>query len=101
MLIGLSVSQCIADIAAGKVAEDEVAYIIAGTKFEDEAEVQDASVYYARLYWQDNAMKAVSVFARLWAKNQIMQPRLLDQPILVVSGGNWLECKQVHQIRRG
>ncbi len=97
MLIGLSVSSCIRDIANGLVNENEVAYIIGGTKFRDDDEFEDACVdHYAKLYWRDNASMAVGIAARLWSEGRIMQPRLLDQPMLVVTGGTWLECKQVY-----
>lgn len=82
--IGLSISFCIRDIATGKVAEQEVEKIIAGTMCADIEEWEYVIASYRQSYWQDCADQAEAILRRLIATGKIWQPRLegLEPPQL-------------------
>ncbi len=95
MLIGLSVSQCIHDLASGLVDMRYVAYIIGGTKHETEADFIEACLRYAQGAWHGVELDAMTIAANLWSQGRIMQPRLSDGPLLNTGEGNWLKCEQI------
>jgi len=94
MLIGLSVSACVGDIARGVVREESVAYIIGATALKDEEAMLDACQRYAGTYWADCPVRATEVMMRLWIQGKILQPRLQGGPSLLISRGYWLNCGQ-------
>jgi len=99
MLIGLSVSQCVRDIATGKVDERYVAYIIGGTAHEDEEAFKEACVRYGDGAWRDCAPEAITVAARLYTQGRIWQPRLGGGPILSTAEGPWLKANHTSAYR--
>ena len=88
MVIGLSVSFCVRDIARGKVAYDDVAKIVAGTKVPD-GDWEDTIRRYNEIYWRE-LPEAEGIFRRLLAEGKVTQPRLTTGKAPYVGGGAWV-----------
>jgi hypothetical protein len=88
--VGLSVSFCIRDIVEGDVAEDDVKFIVAGTRIRNTEEYESVVESYSEYYWKEHVEEARAVFKRLWDAGKIIQPRLLDLPAPNIAGGTWL-----------
>ena len=71
-LIGTSLSMCIADIAKGRVSEENVALIVTGTKHSFESGPDWDEMYLGTKKHKDAAMEIVD---RLWKQGRIHQPR--------------------------
>ena len=114
MLIGLSVSSCIADIASGKVDPEQVAYIIGGinplwNSQSLEEGLDSICENYNKHYWRD-LPNAEQIFREWFAGGRIPCPRMIAEAdhkagdsrvgrTLVVSGRRvWLQCEQVSQV---
>jgi hypothetical protein len=103
-MIGLSVSFCVRDIAAGKVNLDEVEEIIAGTRVASWRRQKHLIRIYLRTYWQDNAEACEKVYRQLVSNTKramrgvdpkgpiIVQPRLYGRmaPMLARTG-HWID----------
>ena len=94
MKIGLSVSLCIADILRGRVQEDDVYAIVAGTCVRD-GDWSSVLRSYGRDYWMlaafDGYNKGAAVFRRLLDSGRIVQPRVNDQAPPTLTNGIWLD----------
>jgi len=93
MLIGLSVSGCIRDIAENKIEERDVAYIISGTLIENREDVRTVVTEYGKTYWRNCEQQAVEIFNRLWLQGRILQPRVQQGPVLNTYAGHWLQSE--------
>lgn len=91
--IGLSVSCCIRDIIEGRVKEEDVGRIIAGTVAEDEEAWIHLIAQYQVNYWSRNPQEAADVCHRLIKAGKITQPRLEGQEAPDISMGHWLEAR--------
>ena len=92
MLIGLSVSKCVADIMEQKVNPDEVLVIIGRTHFNLEQIDSSISQYqHYRSEWYDyDRDKLKDLLARLLREGKIHQPRQFGaQPTRVPWGKHW------------
>lgn len=89
MLIGLSLSFCVADIINGLVNIDDVAFIVSGTRIRNSEDLSDVFATYARNYWDNLPQLGVSVATRLYEEGKIIQPRLLGLPVHHVADGHW------------
>lgn len=79
MKIGFSLGRCVRDIVNGKVAVEDVAFIIAATAVRDKEQLTPVIEQYMYrdeyLYGLDEtACQAVA--EKLWNSNKILQPRL-------------------------
>ena len=78
MKIGFSLGRCIRDIVSGKVAEDEVAFIIGATCIRDTDQlghvIEDYMTRDAYLYGLDSD-KCHQVAMSLWNSSKLIQPR--------------------------
>jgi hypothetical protein len=78
MKIGFSLGRCVRDIVTGKVAEDDVAFIIAATCIREPEQLSPViSDYMYRedyLYGLDEA-ECLRVAQSLWTNNKLIQPR--------------------------
>ena len=78
MKIGFSLGRCVRDIVMGKVAEDEVAFIITATNIKDEVGLQWVINDYMH---RDTYLYGLSepecqqVALNLWNSNKLLQPR--------------------------
>ena len=78
MKIGFSLGRCVRDIVKGDVSIDDVAFIIAATNINDEAQLANVIENYL---WRDNYLEGLdaeqcqSVALDLWNGNKILQPR--------------------------
>lgn len=88
MVIGLSVSFCVRDIATGKVAYDDVAKIIAGTRV-PEGEWEEVIGRYNQVYWR-KLPEAEAIFRRLLAEGKVTQPRLETGMAPYIGQGHWV-----------
>ena len=75
-MIGLSVSFCVSDIVAGKVALDKVEKIVAGTKLPDSEAWERCIKTYRESYWRKNPDQAERILRQLLAEGKIYQPAL-------------------------
>lgn len=113
MLVGLSVSFCVRDIAEGVVDPDQVAYIIGGidpVKDRDDKSrigvaegVASIVEKYNNGIWR-NCPNAASVFYQLWDQGRILCSRFQQEytgkesSLLGVAQGWWLQCEQVGRV---
>jgi len=92
MLIGKSLSFCIKDIILGKIKEEDVTCIVAGTKVEWLSNNHlDMIDQYAKAYWKDNPLEARTVVCRLILQGKIIQPRMLGLNANNLKNGWWYE----------
>lgn len=78
MLIGLSLSYCVADIVNGLVDRNDVAYIIAGTRIRSKADLDGALAVYSFFYWDKNPELGKVIALDFYHRGLLLQPRLLD-----------------------
>jgi len=88
-VIGLSVSCCIADIIAGKVAEEDVEKIIGGTCCHSPAQWDNVIGQYRDRYWRKDPDKAEEIVRRFLAKDMIDQPRTRGEEPPNISNRKW------------
>jgi hypothetical protein len=89
-MIGLSVSFCIRDILEGKVKEEEVSKIIAGTCVVRPMDWHAVADSYSRSYWFNDPSTARAILWRLLERGIIEQPRVRDKQPPNISGGVWV-----------
>jgi hypothetical protein len=89
MLIGLSLSYCVADIINGLVNIDDVAFIVAGTRIRDAADLSDVLDSYARNYWSNLPQLGRSIATQLYEEGKVIQPRVLGLHAYHVADGHW------------
>lgn len=78
MKIGFSLGRCIRDIANGDVDIDDVAFIIAATRIEDEdglKMVVEEYMYRGDYLSGQDEGKCQQIAANLWSSSKILQPR--------------------------
>jgi len=94
-LIGLSLSQCVADIIKGNAREDNVEKIIARTAVKNAADLDELINNYRNTYWADNPDLGEEIARRLFEENKVEQPRLLDNSPVpeCMENGIWKERK--------
>lgn len=90
-MIGTSLSDCIADILAGRVSEEEVEEIYTGTAYETADDWDSGIAHYQHIYWRNNP-KAPALIARLRRDGKILQPRL-DRGMypVIACTGHWVD----------
>ena len=77
MLIGLSLSACVQDIATHKVEYADVLGIVAGTRFDTFEAFEEVLRQYAEHHWDKRYVDmCITVCRRLLADGKIYQPRL-------------------------
>lgn len=74
--IGLSVSLCVADIARGDIAIEEVSRLIAGTRCKDVDDWSSVIKDYQEEYWSEFPDQAKAILKQLIADGKVEQPRL-------------------------
>lgn len=90
MLIGLSLSFCVADIIKGLINRDEVRYIISGTRIRNNVDLADVLDNYARFYWQDNPELGREIAADFYNRGMLLQPRLFGGSPPSTAEGWWM-----------
>jgi hypothetical protein len=78
-VVGLSVSFCIQDIVSGKVAYDDVEFIIGGTRAPDTKAWARVFDQYCGGLWRGIEVKAMNILQRLVKEGKIYQPRLFSR----------------------
>lgn len=91
MLKGLSLSMCVADVLAGRVAEEDIHSIEAGTAARTEDDWARVVSDYQTYYWSRDPKEGAAVVARLREAGKIVQPRLSNPDLTVpsIAGGWW------------
>jgi hypothetical protein len=74
-MIGLNVSLCIKDIITGKVDEDAVTFIIAGTYTRNSQGLQALIDYYRDHYWYANPGEGERLCRKFFAEGKVFEPR--------------------------
>jgi len=88
-MIGLSISLCIQEILEGKVKEEDVEWIIAGTSVDNLSGWAPVIKEYSETYWKKDPDEAEQILIRLISKQKILQPRLSGMPAPNISNGIW------------
>jgi hypothetical protein len=92
MKIGLSVSLCISDMIAGRVALDDVACLIGSTRAVTPEDWEELIASYSRTYWVDDPAQAVAYLVALRDSGRLVQPRTNGQPPpWCLRGSCWLD----------
>lgn len=86
---GLSVSFCIAYVIRGKISEDDIAEIIAGTRCETPENWDEVIKVYRETYWRDDPDSGKAVIRRLLADGKVSQPRVAGEEAPNIAGGHW------------
>lgn len=90
MLIGLSLSKCVRDIANGKVPINKVKKIIAGTKCRDDDSWDWLLREYSFFKWQ-GFPEAVLIARQLRSEGKIEQPRVEGKRPPSTASGWWIQ----------
>ncbi len=69
-MIGLSVSFCVRDLAAGKVAMEDVQKIVAGTRIPSWRKMKSLIQRYLEVYWRDNPAECERIVRQLVANTK-------------------------------
>lgn len=100
MLVGLSLSACIYDIATGSIPEERVSEIIANTCASNNEELDLVIEDYKRIAWRELPREAEDIIRRMWKKGLIKQPRVKDKNYAhFICCGHWIEQKNIDQIQ--
>ena len=91
MMTGLSLSFCVADIAAGLVGVDAVERIVASTAATTPEDYDLVIAGYRETYWRDNPDRCEVIARQLIAEGKVEQPRLSGGHANDVSDGHWLQ----------
>jgi hypothetical protein len=99
-MIGLSLSTCVKDILKGKVSEEEVKEIMAGTNYESEEEFLSVIEKYAGMDWkrfgnEDGTNEGVEIAKRFYASGKINQSRAEEgKQAFNIAEGRWVEANK-------
>ena len=98
-MIGLSVSFCVRDIVAGKMALEQVEKIVAGTACPDDEAWERVIKAYRDSYWRESPDQCEQILRQLLAEGKIYQPALdLEngrRPLLATDDGiiHWVNAE--------
>ena len=98
--VGLSLSRCVSDILSGKVKEEEIKEIIAGTNSSLEQREKLIKMY-RELYWKENPDEGERICRRLYAEGKIRQPRQEGEVSHNISQGHWIAADKVYDLKKG
>lgn len=90
MLVGLSLSFCVADIIHDKVAETDVVCILSGCNWPDD-EWDERVEHYVDVYWWENRDRARKIVERLRKTGRIIQPAAIGQEPCNIAAGWWVD----------
>lgn len=89
--IGLSLSNCVADILAGKVNIEDVAFIIAGTMITDEKSLYHVVDVYGESYWRVFSYSSImDTIKTLFFSGRFFQPRITHANCCYIGSGHWV-----------
>jgi len=92
--VGLSLSLCVRDILRGKIKEEEVKEIIAGTNASPE-QWDGLMKNYKESYWRENPEEGEAIARRLLDAGKIRQPRQEGKAAHNIASGHWIEAEEV------
>jgi hypothetical protein len=96
ILIGLSLSGCIKDMATGVVDPCQVKFIFAGTNWKFPEMIEEAIERYSEVFWEDCLPKAARILREFVDCGKIFQPRNYGLPAPNIAQGHW--AVQTHNI---
>lgn len=91
-MIGLSMSLCLKDIAAGKVSKESVTRIISGTHAETPEQIEELFQGYMVSYWSRFPEEQMRPLYE-WACSIMEQPRVTGGPVPCIGSGHWVESE--------
>ena len=97
--VGLSLSFCVGDILRGKVKEEEVKEIIAGTNASPER-WDKLMEQYKETYWSENPDEGEAIARRLYEAGKIKQPRQDGKVAHNIAKGHWIEVDKVDEWKK-
>ena len=89
MLIGLSLSFCVADIIKGLIDKSDVAFIVSGTRIMCEHDLDEVVTTYAKYMWRDNPELGMALAREFYNRGMILQPRVMDYNAPHIAEGWW------------
>ena len=96
-LIGLSLSFCVRDIAAGNVPIEAVQHIVSACSPRNEAEVQNEILTsYLKSYWRADQQGCLTVFNELRESRRIMWCADWEKRAIMIGNTNWLPFPDVN-----
>ncbi len=91
MIIGLSLSFCVADIINGLINRDSVDYIIAGTRIRNGEEFKEVLDKYAPLYWSEDPELGKEIATVFYNRGMVLQPRIIGgKAPHIANSSHWL-----------
>lgn len=91
IIVGLSISGCIADILKGKVNLEDVDFVVAGTRCITEKHWSHVFKSYSEYYWCDlDTPKALGILNYWREKGIIDQPRTRGEEAPNLVNGRWM-----------
>lgn len=91
--IGLSLSNCIRDIAWGRVSIGNVKFILSGTAINNRDDMLNVISGYSDSYWHEIPIhKIIHLLETLVYSGRIIQPRVLGIISPNISEGHWVKC---------
>ena len=91
LMIGLSLSMCIADMIRNNIRMEDVKKIVAATNAPDEQTFDQVLDSYSETYWADFSEPAKKLARRLYKAGKIEQPRIKGQKYPATGEGIWVE----------
>ena len=89
---GLSFSRCIKDVLDGKIAIDEIIFIITGTYITDRATMLHTAGLYMNSCWKGYPLnKLISTIEALFFSGKIIHPRVMRIDPPNIAAGHWVE----------
>lgn len=89
MLVGLSLSLCVADIIADRVRIEDVGVIHASTRAASQQDWDEVVTSYSRTYWRRDPLRARRIVDLLRAAGRIHQHRVTGGEHPGLHGGIW------------
>lgn len=94
-MIGLSLSFCVADILAGKVALGEVDVVYAAVYWPTTEDFEAGITRYAETYWRDDPEQGKNVARALRQSGRIIQPLARGHEPFNISKGHWTSAGKI------
>lgn len=94
MKIGLSLSFCICDLLDEKIACDQVAFIVTGTKAPTRQAWDRVVDQYCQTYWSSDPVRARRLANRLYEQGKILQPRVWGCECPNIAEGHWARIEK-------
>lgn len=93
-LVGLSMSMCIKDVIEGRVNEEQIDFLITGTKFATrkmlETHLEGEGPTYTNTYWRKDPERGKALALKLWDEDKIVELRAFGFNPPQIGLAHWL-----------